>query len=88
MSSAAARFRLAAVFVLGLTACMALAGGSWAAETGRCYYADVPYSVILPDDSVHGPGRLRVCVERRINPVTMAHTVALNGQPIIRRFSR
>jgi len=82
MASAAARIRLATGFLLGLTTCVALAGGAGAAETGRCYSADVPHAIILPDDSVHGPGRLRVCVERRISPVEVAHTVAFDGQPI------
>lgn len=82
MASAAARIRLATGFALGLIACMALAGGPWAAETGRCYSADVPHAMILPDDSVHGPGKLRVCVEQRISPVAVAHTVAVDGQPI------
>jgi len=88
MASAAARIRQSAGFVLGLTACILLAGGSWAAETGRCYSADVPHAMILPDDSVHGPGKLRVCVERRISPVTVAHTVAVNGQPVGMYLSR
>jgi hypothetical protein len=88
MPSAAARIRQATAFVLGLTACMALAGGAWAAEIGRCYSADVQCAMVLPDDSVHGPGKLRVCVERRISPVTVAHTVSVNGQPVGLYLSR
>ena len=88
MASAAARIRLATGFALGLIACIALAGGPWAAETGRCYSADVPHAMILPDDSVHGPGKLRVCVEQRISPVAVAHTVAVDGQPIGIYFRR
>jgi len=82
MTSAPARISHVIGFVVGLAACMALASGAWASETGRCYSADVPHVMILPDETAHGPGSLRVCVERRISPVTVAHTVAVNGQPV------
>ena len=88
MTSAAARIRHVTGFVVGLTAFMALASGAWASETGRCYSADVPHAMVLPDETVHGPGSLRVCVERRISPVTVAHTVAVNGRPVGMYLSR
>lgn len=88
MTSAPARIRPMAGFVVGLFAFLALASGARADETGRCYSADVPHAMILPDQTVHGPGSLRVCVERRISPVTMAHTVALDGRPIGMYLSR
>jgi len=88
MTSGTARVRLAAWFVIVLTAGLMPAVGASAGETGRCYSANVPNAMVLPDKTVHGPGLLQVCVERRISPVTVAHSLAVDGRPIGMYLSR
>lgn len=88
MTSGTARKRHVTGLVAWWIACLALAGGAAAGEIGRCYSADVPYDMILPDETVHGPGHLRVCVERRINPVTVAHSLTVDGRPLGMYLSR
>lgn len=88
MTSERAHVHQAAAIAAGLMAVLALAGGAGAGETGRCYSADVQHAMILPDETVHGPGNLRVCVDRRINPVTVAHRVSLDGRPVGMYLSR
>jgi len=88
MTSDSARVREGTRIAAGLIACAVLACAAAAGETGRCYSADVPHTMVLPDATVHGPGNLRVCVERRINPVTVAHRVSLDGHPVGMYLSR
>ena len=63
---------------------MLLAGTTSAGphETGRCYSADVPETLILPDGAEHEAGWLRVCMTRKLSPVQGLHTTYIDGRPI------
>jgi hypothetical protein len=64
-----------------ILAALALPGMTPAQETGRCYKADVPAPMILPDGSEHGPGRLKLCLIGK-GPVDGLHKTYVDGIPI------
>ena len=53
-----------------------------AAAGGRCYAADVPQTMVLPDGSTHEPGSLRICTDRAISPVSILHRTDVAGRPV------
>jgi hypothetical protein len=65
-----------------LLAATLLAGNVQAGESVRCYTAEIDQAVVLPDGSVHAPGRLQLCNSLQLNPVAALHETAVNGQPI------
>jgi len=58
-----------------LTATVANAGG-------RCYTAQIPQTMVLPDGSTHAPGVLRICKEKTISPASSLHTSDVAGRPV------
>lgn len=61
--------------------------GTIAAAEGRCYTAEIPGSVVLPDGSRHAPGTLRICTDRAISPVSNLHRTFVGGTPVGMFFS-
>ena len=64
---------LAGVFMLAATV---------AAGEGRCYTAEVPGTMVLPDGSKHAPGVLRICTDQDFSPVSKLHRTDVNGRPV------
>ena len=64
------------------TAILVLVAGSVSAETGRCYSADIPAAMVLPDGSVHGAGELRICYQKKFTPVSGLHRTYVDGRVI------
>ena len=60
---------------LMLTATGAIAGG-------RCYTAEVPQTMVLPNGSTHAPGLLRICPDQAISPVSILHRTDVGGRPM------
>jgi hypothetical protein len=77
--STAARSFTAFLFVVGVMLVMI---PSSAADLGRCYSADVPASIILPDGSSHAPGSLRICLTSKESPVRGRHGSSVDGRAI------
>jgi len=61
--------------VLLLTATVAQAGG-------RCFNAQIPQTMVLPDGSTHAPGLLRICKDRTISPASSLHRSDVEGRSI------
>ena len=55
---------------------------SVAAESRRCFTAEIAATVVLPDDSRHAPGILRICTERAFSPVSTLHRTYAGGMPV------
>jgi len=53
-----------------------------ATAEGRCYTAEVPGTMVLPDGSTHPPGALRICTDRAISPVSRLHRTDVAGRPV------
>ena len=53
-----------------------------AGELGRCYSAEVPDPVVLPDGSSHPPGSLRICLSSKESPVRGRHVTSVDGRAI------
>jgi len=49
---------------------------------GRCYSAEVPGTIVLPDGSRHAPGVLRICTDRAISPVSRLHRTDVGGRAV------
>lgn len=49
---------------------------------GRCFHAEIPQTMVLPDGSVHDPGILRLCLEQKISPVSTLHRGDVEGRPV------
>jgi len=64
---------LAGAFLLAVTA---------ATAENRCYTAEVPETMVLPDGSEHAPGALRICADRVISPVSSLQRISVDGRPI------
>lgn len=61
-------------------ACVVLATGIALGEGGGdCVSVRMSVTFVLPDGSVHEPGRLRLCVSRRLTPVTDLYAVKVDG---------
>ncbi len=58
-----------------------MSSGAEAQQTGRCYIADVPAVVVLPDGSEHDPGQLELCLTSK-GPVEGSHRTYVNGRAI------
>lgn len=65
---------LGAMLVIGLAAC---ASAAWAQDRGACVTANVPEVFALPDGTVHPAGRITLCTEQALNPVTGLHRLQL-----------
>ena len=59
-----------------------LAGVAMAAETGRCYTAEVPAPIILPNGDEYDAGKLRICMKIKLSPVEGLHETSVDGHPI------
>ena len=66
---------------LMLAGALMLAATVTAAE-GRCYTAEVPGTMVLPDGSKHAPAVLRICTDRAISPVSRLHRTDVGGRPV------
>jgi hypothetical protein len=66
---------IAAAFVLA-------AASTFAGDTGRCYRADVETAIVLPDNSEHPPGTLKICTTLRLSPVSGLHEVSIDGRTV------
>ncbi len=49
---------------------------------GRCFHAEIPQSMVLPDGSTHAPGGLRICLEQTISPASTLHRGDVGGRPV------
>lgn len=67
--------------ILAAAAVAAAATVALAQERGSCAVVDVPFPIILPDGTTQDSGTLRICLERRMTPVTVVHRVSVNGMP-------
>ncbi|GAF73890.1 unnamed protein product [marine sediment metagenome] len=79
------RFPRALLFFFAV---LLLAGAAQAGDSGRCHSAVVSSEMVLPDGSVHGPGRLRVCAVRTHSPTSMRVDLSVDGYPIHMVISR
>jgi len=61
----------------------ALAGG-----VGGCTSADVKEPMVLPDGSLHPPGRLTICVTQDYSPVASLHAIRIDGASVALFASR
>jgi hypothetical protein len=59
-----------------------LAGVAMAAETGRCYTAEVPAPIVLPNGGEYDAGELRICMKIKLSPVEGLHETSVDGHPI------
>ena len=57
-------------------------GAAVAGESGRCFTAEVAAMIVLPDGSLHGPGKLKFCVTRMHSPVEALHHTSVDGRAI------
>jgi len=74
--------RKALVFAaLALAVCIA-SGSAMAQGFGRCVVADVPSAVVLPDDTVHAAGSLKVCFDKLYSPVAGLHVTYVDGRSV------
>jgi hypothetical protein len=53
-----------------------------AQELDTCVAARVPEAYVLPDGSVHEPGKLSLCLAKNLSPVTGLHRVAVEGHTL------
>lgn len=53
-----------------------------AEESGGCYRATIPASIVLPDGLMHSRGELRVCMTQRLSPVEWLHVTYVGGGAI------
>ena len=60
---------------------LAVAAGPAAAQTGRCYKAELPAPTVFPDGSVHDAGLFKICLERKHSPVADLHRLHVGGFP-------
>ena len=49
---------------------------------GRCFNAEIPQAMVLPDGSTHAPGALRICLEQTISPASTLHRGDVEGRPV------
>lgn len=66
---------------LALALCIA-SGSVMGQGFGRCAVADVPSAIVLPDDTVHPAGALKVCFDRIYSPVAGLHVTYLDGRSV------
>jgi hypothetical protein len=74
--------RVALLFVILLSGMPA----AWATRT--CLSATIDEPVGLPDGSAHPAGKLTVCVQRDLTPVSTLHVTYVNRQPVSLLTSR
>jgi hypothetical protein len=65
-------------WILGVVAAAFVAVSTVVAGPG-CLTVTVPTEVILPDGSTHEPGALRLCFDRKLNPVAELQEISLAG---------
>ncbi len=56
-------------------------GAAWAVVPTHCIALDVPAPFVLPDDTVHPAGELRICLNQNFNPVSGLHRIYVGGMP-------
>jgi hypothetical protein len=59
-----------------------------AGDRGTCTSALVTEQVLLPDGSLHPPGRLTLCDSRSYSPVSTIHATYMDGMPVGMMLSR
>lgn len=79
------RTPLGVMLVLGLAACASV---SWAQDRGACVTANVPEPFVLPDGTLHAPGRITVCTQQVLNPVTGLHRMQVGDGACVMAMSR
>ena len=52
-----------------------------AAQTGRCYKAELPAPAVFPDGSALDAGLFKICLERKHSPVADLHRLHVGGFP-------
>jgi hypothetical protein len=57
-------------------------GTTVAGKSGRCFTAEVTASIVLPDGSLHAPGKLKFCLTRKHSPVEALHHTSVDGNAI------
>lgn len=55
---------------------------AFAQQRGTCIVVESPSAVRLPDGALAERGTLRLCVDRNLSPVTVMHTISVNGIPL------
>ena len=60
---------------------IAVAAVPAAAQTGRCYKAELPAPTMFPDGTAHDAGLFKICLERRHSPVADLHRLHVGGYP-------
>jgi hypothetical protein len=73
-------FRLAGRLVVAMATLIA-GGAAWGVVPAHCVALDVPAPFVMPDDSVHPAGELRMCLSQNFNPVSGLHRVYIDGIP-------
>ena len=66
---------------LALAVCIA-SGSAMGQGFGRCVVADVPSPIVLPDDTIHAAGSLKVCFDRLYSPVAGLHATFVGGRSV------
>jgi hypothetical protein len=61
--------------------CVFMLGATAADAGGRCFSAEIPAAMILPDGSEHPAGSLRICFDQKISPVSILHRADVGGRP-------
>jgi hypothetical protein len=67
---------------LAVAALALLTSTASADEIGHCYTADVPFEIVLPDGTAHGPALLTICVTRRGGPVARYLKISVNRRAV------
>lgn len=70
------------VFGALLAVALLSSGVAHSASSGKCASADVGEVMILPDGSVHQPGRLTLCDSLAYSPVSTLHKTFIDGMPV------
>ena len=58
------------------------------AQQDRCVTAAIPAQFVLPDDTVHAAGDLKLCVVRTHSPIAKLHRAYVDGMPVASFVSR
>ena len=72
--------RRSQILASAVIALAVLAGPSLAEQSGRCYTAQIPEPVLLPDGSRLSPGTLRICMNQEFTPGTGLLATYSNGE--------
>lgn len=70
------------MMIAAALACAAMTSLAQAQTRGDCVRVRLDAPLVLPDGSRFGPGELGICVERRLTPVCMLHSIDVDGVAI------